>query len=79
MATNPLTTNAALFCSILETARMLGRSRSTTYELMDAGSIRSVKLGKRRLIEIASINSFAASLTFITPKQAPLKEASNGN
>jgi excisionase family DNA binding protein len=55
-------THPALFCSILEAAKMLGCSRSIVYELKNAGKLRTAKLGRRSLVEIASINSFAASL-----------------
>lgn len=36
--------------SLAETAASLGLSRRTLYELMDAGKLATVKLGKRRLV-----------------------------
>ena len=77
MTSNSVTPQAALFCGVMEAARLLCVSRSTTYELLDDGSLKSVKLGKRRLIEIASINSFAASLPIVASKQARSNQAIN--
>lgn len=36
--------------SLNEAAQSLGLSRRTLYELMDAGTLQTVKLGKRRLV-----------------------------
>jgi excisionase family DNA binding protein len=36
--------------SIVEATRLTGLSRSTIYELIRAGRLRSVKVGRRRLI-----------------------------
>ena len=57
-----------LLCSVLECARLLGIGRSRTYELMNEGELTSVKLGKRRLITTASIETFANSLATIQPQ-----------
>lgn len=39
-----------------EAALMLGISRSKVYELMEAGQLRNIKLGGRRLIPVSAIN-----------------------
>jgi hypothetical protein len=39
------------------------------YLLIDGGSVRSVKLGKRRLVDVASLTAFAATLA-----EAPMKQ-----
>lgn len=48
--------------SIPEGMRRLSCGRSFLYELMDAGTFRSVRLGGKRLIDAASLAEFAASL-----------------
>ncbi|AWK74264.1 hypothetical protein CBI38_24630 [Rhodococcus oxybenzonivorans] len=48
--------------TITETLDRVAVSRSKLYELMDAGDIRSVKVGKRRLISDAAINDWIAGL-----------------
>jgi len=60
----------AILISIPEAARRLSCGRSLLYELMGAGSVHSVKLGKRRLVLAASLEAFAASLP-----ESPLKQA----
>jgi excisionase family DNA binding protein len=39
-----------------EAARLLGIGRSTTYDLIRTGRLRSVKIGKRRLVPAAAID-----------------------
>lgn len=41
--------------SILDAARMTGLSRSRIYELMAQGKIRSIYVGRRRLIPVSSL------------------------
>lgn len=36
--------------------------RTKLYELIDVGSVRSIKLGRRRLIDAASVETFLDSL-----------------
>lgn len=52
----------ALNISILEAARALGVGRSATYELLNAGKLKSVKIGSRRLVTVASVVAFADRL-----------------
>ena len=40
----------------------LGIKRTTLYVLMNANAIRSVKLGKKRLVDVSSMELYAASL-----------------
>jgi excisionase family DNA binding protein len=40
--------------TIPEFCRVSGLGRSTTYELIDDGQLKSIKVGKRRLIVLAS-------------------------
>jgi excisionase family DNA binding protein len=48
-----------LLTSIEGGARMLGLGRSKTLQLVYAGEIESVLIGRRRLLKIASINRLA--------------------
>jgi excisionase family DNA binding protein len=59
-----------LLCSVEEAGRLLSIGRSRIYELMDEGALDSRKLGKRRLITTASIESFANSLAIIQPQHS---------
>lgn len=48
--------------SIESTMSKLGLGRSKVYELIAAGELRSVKVGRRRLVSDAAINEFVAHL-----------------
>ncbi len=52
----------ALHTSIPNAAHALGIGRSATYLLLDAGKLKSVKIGSRRLVTVASVKAFADSL-----------------
>ena len=54
--TNPL------LLDIEPAAEVVGISRSTMYRLMNDGSIRSVHIGRRRLIERAELDRFVGQL-----------------
>jgi excisionase family DNA binding protein len=45
--------------SINETARALGVGRTKIYELINAGQLETVKIGRRTLVRIASIRAIA--------------------
>ena len=47
----------ALAYSVNDTARQIGLSRSTIYELFEAGELTYLKIGSRTLIPIASIDA----------------------
>jgi excisionase family DNA binding protein len=61
---------SVLLITVSEAARRLSCSRSLLYEILGDGQIRSVKLGKKRLVEVASLEAFAASLP-----ESPLQTA----
>jgi excisionase family DNA binding protein len=48
--------------SVPEAANELGISRSLTYELLSSGALRSVKIGRRRLVPREAIEAYIASL-----------------
>jgi excisionase family DNA binding protein len=50
-----LRTNERLAFSIAESAATSGLSRSTLYRLMEAGELRTVKRGQRRLVPTAEL------------------------
>ncbi len=50
----------ARFADIPSTCAGFGLSRSTVYRLLDREAIRAVKVGKRRLIDLRSLDAFMA-------------------
>jgi len=48
----------AIAVSPLEAARLAGLGRTTIYEAIGAGALKSVKIGKRRLITIDALRSW---------------------
>lgn len=56
-----------LFVSVREAMRMLACSRAHIYRLLGAGSLTARKMGKRTLIESASIRAYGESLPAWTP------------
>lgn len=55
--------NQKIFVTVSEAASRLSCGITLIYEHIAVGSFRSVKLGKKRLIDLSSLESFAASLT----------------
>ena len=51
-----------ILVSVTQGAQLLGCGRSVLYVHMASGAIRSVKLGRKRLVDVASLKLFAASL-----------------
>ncbi len=51
-----------ILVSVTQGARLLGCGRSVLYVHMASGAIRSVKLGRKRLVDVASLKHFAASV-----------------
>jgi excisionase family DNA binding protein len=51
-----------LFCSVGDAAKALGLGRSKTYQLIGEGELTTVQIGRRRLIRIESLRSFAEKL-----------------
>ena len=65
---------SALLCTIPEALARTGIGRSFLYERLADGSIRSVKAGKRRLVDVASLTAWAESLP-----ASPLKQTQKGD
>lgn len=63
----------AILISIPEAVSRTGIGRSFLYQRLADGSIRSVKAGRRRLVDVASLESWAANL----PTE-PLKSTAKG-
>ena len=51
---------APLSVSVDEAARLLGVGRTTVFTLLDEGTIRSVKVGSRRLVPRKALDEFLA-------------------
>ena len=51
-----------LLYSVEEAAALLGLGRTLTYELMRAGELRSVVVGRRRLISAAALAEYVRDL-----------------
>ena len=51
-----------LLCSVNQAADALGLSRSMVYELIRSGRLRTVKQGRRRLVPVAALSEYVASL-----------------
>jgi len=67
-----------LLCSVIEAARLLGIGRSATYLLISDGTIRSVHHGRRRLVDVASLTAWAASLPEVPETNHSLTAPSKG-
>lgn len=52
-----------IFISVNEAAKRLSCGITLIYEHIGKGSFRTVKLGKKRLVDLASLTEFAAALT----------------
>jgi excisionase family DNA binding protein len=48
--------------SVEDAAMLLGIGRTVAYRLVNAGDLRSVKIGRRRLVVRSSIEEFVARL-----------------
>ena len=59
---SPVLLDQRIFITVSETASRLSCGITLIYEQINAGCYRSVKLGKKRLIDVESLNHFAASL-----------------
>ncbi len=51
-----------IFISVSEASKRLSCGITLIYEQINANCYRTVKLGKKRLIDVESLNRFAASL-----------------
>lgn len=57
-----MTQTTPLLHNVEAAQQRLGLGRSTIFELMATGRLRSVKVGRRRLISESAITDFVASL-----------------
>lgn len=55
--------NRTLLVTVEEAARLLGVGRTTMFELIGNGNVKSVRLGRRRLIARKSLESFVDELS----------------
>lgn len=55
--------NQTLLVTIEEAARLLGIGRTTMFELIGRGEVKSVRLGRRRLIARRQLESFVEELS----------------
>lgn len=60
----------ALADSVLDAAMRLGISRTTVYEEINKGRLKSVKCGKRRLVTREAQQQWLAGLPTVEPKKA---------
>jgi excisionase family DNA binding protein len=58
------------FCTIPQSLTRVSIGRSYLYERLADGSIRSVKAGRRRLVDVASLDAWAAALPESQLKQS---------
>jgi excisionase family DNA binding protein len=52
----------AIFISIADAARTLSVGRTKLYQLVDEGRVETVRLGRRRLVKVASLRKLADAL-----------------
>jgi excisionase family DNA binding protein len=57
------TSNQALLLTVEEAARLLGVGRTMMFDLIGRGDIKSVRLGRRRLIARRSLEAFVDDLS----------------
>lgn len=56
----PATAAPEKLLTVVETLQVIGVARSTLYGLLDRGEIRSLTIGRRRLVPRSSIDQFIA-------------------
>lgn len=59
--------NAKLLLSAEEAADRLGVGRTTIFELLAAGELQSIKIGRRRLIPVAALAAFVERMSTAEP------------
>jgi excisionase family DNA binding protein len=52
----------SLLCTVDEVAQMLSIGRTTAFDLVRTGRVRSVKIGSRRLVPRAMVEAFVQEL-----------------
>lgn len=66
VAAGPSSDGQPLIYSVEEAARVLRVSRDTTYELLRSGQLRSMKVGRRRLIPAIAIHEYIRTCMAVT-------------
>jgi excisionase family DNA binding protein len=66
VATATTSDGQPLIYSVEEAARVLRVSRDTTYELLRSGQLRSMKVGRRRLIPAIAIHEYIHTCMAVT-------------
>jgi excisionase family DNA binding protein len=56
-----------ILVSVEDGAQMLGLCRATFYKLLNGGQVKAVKHGRRTLVPVAALKSYAASLPEMPP------------
>lgn len=51
-----------LLLTVVEAARLLGVGRSTAYELLAAGQLESVHIGRSRRVPVVAVENYVESL-----------------
>ena len=70
MTTKKEATHERLAVSVEEAAAMSGLGRTTIYMALGEGTLRSLKVGKRRLIRIEALKAWMAEHETAPPKDA---------
>jgi excisionase family DNA binding protein len=52
--------NERLNVSLIEACQLIGIGRTRLYDYINAGELRTVRIGKRRLVPMAAIRDFVA-------------------
>jgi len=60
--------------SVPEAAALLGLGRSTVYELVAAGKIRTVRIGRARRVPLNAVDEFVAALELAEERADPQGE-----
>ncbi|MEM8926206.1 MAG: excisionase family DNA-binding protein [Actinomycetota bacterium] len=55
-------TTAPLLCTVDQAAEALAIGRTKTFELISDGSIRTVQIGRRRLVPVSELESYVTGL-----------------
>lgn len=71
---SPVTVSPGALLTVTEAARRLGIGRTTTFALMRTGELRSVTVGRRRLVPAGAIDEFVAGLERATRGSARVSE-----
>lgn len=65
----------ALAVNVEEAAKLSGLARTTIFREISTGRLRSFKVGKRRLIRVASLNAYLERRELLEPAVGPTGSA----